>query len=396
MFGALARYPAYRKLWFGAQAGSLGQWMQQVALGWLALQLTDSQAFVGIVAFMGGVPFLVLAIPAGVILDRFDRRDVMLICQALSVVIALVISADVLLGFVDPAHLIIAALATGSMQALLTPAQQSLVPSLVPREDLTNAIGLNSAGMNLTRIFGPSLAGVLIGLYGTSAAFLVQALALVIALGLIVRIPRVPRPSAVAAGGRAVFEGVTLIARREDLRALFLLACIPTFFAFPYISFLTIFARDILAIGPEGLGMLMATSGAGAVTGSLLVASRSSLTGKGRQLVAATVIYGLFVLGISMSRSVYLTLPLLYLAGLFGAMFMAGNNALLQLQVDDRVRGRVMSAYLLNMGLMPLGALPMGLLAGSFGAPVAVATGAIISSTLAAVLGFRSAAVRRL
>ena len=398
VFSSLGRYPTYRRLWFGSMAASLGQWMQQVALGWLALSLTDSPAFVGTVGFAAGLPFLVIAIPVGVVIDRFDRRHVLLVCQALAALVALVASALVITGIVEPWHLLVIAFVTGSLQATMLPTQQSLVPSLVEREDLTNAIGTNSAGQNLTRVVGPSITGVVIGLAGVGAAFVLQAITLVIAFALVwtVTIPaRVPRS---AASPKGVFEGVRLIRRRADLRALFLLAAIPTFFVFPYIQFLTVYARDILEIGPGGLGILLACSGSGAVVGSLVVAARRKMTapGAGRPLAVMTVAYGLVVAGFAVSPTVLLSFPLLFLAGMLGAGYMSANNAIIQLRVDDDVRGRVMAAYLLTMGLMPLGALPMGYVADGAGTPTAVFTGAVVSSGLAAVLGLRSRGLRAL
>ncbi len=392
VFGAVARYPTFRRLWLGAMAASSGQWMQQVALGWLALGLTDSPSFVGIVAFTAGVPFLLIAPPGGALIDRVDRQRLMLTCQTLAAGVAVLVAADVIGGWVEPWHLLAAAFANGSLQALLNPTQQSLVPGLVARSDLTNAVGLMSAGQNMTRVAGPSLAGAVIGWAGVGFAFLLQAAALVVAFAL-VRGVVVP-PRAAPAIAPRVFDGVALIARRPDLRALFLLASIPTFFVFPYVSFLNVFARDILGIGAQGLGLLMAASGSGAVAGALLVAGRRRTEGTGRALVRMTVAYGVVVVGIAVSRSLAVSLPLLFVAGLLGSSFMSGNNALLQHRITDDIRGRVMGAYLLTFGLMPLGALPMGLVADAFGTPTAVAGGAIVSSLLAAWLGTSSRILR--
>ena len=203
-------------------------------------------------------------------------------------------------------------------------------------------------------------------------------------------------PRRASGGVRSAFDGIRLIASRDDLRALFLLACIPTFFVFPYVQFLAIFARDILEIGPAGLGILMGASGLGAVVGSLLTARRRDAAGAGRLNVILTVVYGGFVVGIALSSSVWLSLPLLFLAGVIGAMFMSSNNALIQLRISDEVRGRVMAAYLLTFGLMPLGAMPMGIVADRVSTQAAVAGGAIISSLLAALIGIRSRALREI
>ena len=393
LFSALARYPTYRRLWVGSLASSLGQWMQQVALGWLALTLTDSPAFVGLVGFTAGIPFLLIAIPAGAIIDRVDRRNLLLTCQALAASLAVIVAADVLLGNVQPWHLLLAALFNGSLQATMLPTQQSLVPMLVAREDLTNAVGINSAGQNMTRVVGPSITGLVIGGFGTGPAFLLQAAAIVTAFLLVrtVRLP--PREPNAPASPRGVFEGIRLISSRPDLRTLFLLACIPTFFVFPYVQFLSIFARDILRIGPSGLGLLMASSGLGAVTGSLLIASRKQMVGAGKRLLAVIVGYGVVVTGIALSPVVFLTVPLLFIAGMMGAGYMSASNALVQLRVDNDVRGRVMSAYLLSFGLMPIGAMPMGFVADHLGTRAAVALGAILSSLFAAIVGSRSRAL---
>ena len=391
--GAVAQHDVFRRLWLASVVSSVGQWMQSVALGWLAIVLTDSPAFVGIVTFTAGIPFVVVAPLGGSLIDHFDRRRLMLICQALAIVVALALAIDVIGGFIQPWHLPLAAFLNGSLQSLLAPTQQSLVPALVPRSDLTNAIGLMSAGMNMSRVTGPSVAGVVIGTVGTGETFLIQAAAIAISFALVLRIvlpPRAPR----AAGNRGVFAGIKLIATRLDLRGLFILACIPTLLVFPYIGFLNVFARDILHIGAEGLGLLMATSGAGAVVGSLLVATRGRSKGIGRLLIGMTVVYGLVIVGVAAARSLWITLPLLFLGGLLGAATMSGNNALLQHRVGDDIRGRVMGAYMLTWGLMPLGALPMGLAATRIGTPAAVAAGAILSSICAAILGFRSPSLR--
>lgn len=392
-FAAVSDYPVFRRFWLGALAASVGQWMQQVALGWLAIIMTNSPAFVGIVTFFAGLPFLVVAPFGGAVIDRVDRRRLMLTCQAIAFVLATILAIDVLAGFVQPWHLPIAAFLNGSLLAILIPTQQSLVPALIPRDGLTNAIGLMSAGQNMTRVVGPSIAGIVIGSIGVGPTFLAQALAMVVAFALVFSVILPPR-AARATAGRGVFDGIRLIASRPDLRGLFLLASIPTLFVFPYIGFLNVFARDILQIGAEGLGLLMAVSGGGAVVGSLLVASRGRTEGAGRLLLVMTVLYGVPIVGVALSRTLWITLPMLFLAGVLGAAFMSGNNALIQHRVSDDVRGRVMGAYMLTWGLMPLGSLPMGVIGDRVGIPIAVATGAMISSLLAVLYGWRSSAVR--
>jgi predicted MFS family arabinose efflux permease len=391
--GAVGRHPVFRRLWFGALASSVGQWMQQVALGWLAIIMTNSPGFVGIVTFSAGVPFLVVAPFGGALIDRIDRRRLMLSCQVLAFLLATVLAVDVMSGFIQPWHLPIAAFLNGSLQALLIPTQQSLVPALVPRASLTNAVGLMSAGQNMTRVVGPSVAGIVIGTIGVGPTFLAQAVAIAASFLLVLGIVLPPRAQRTARGS-GIFDGIRLVTSRPDLRSLFLLASIPTFFVFPYIGFLNVFARDILQIGAQGLGLLMAVSGCGAVVGSLLVAAAARSEGTGRLLLGMTVLYGLPIVGAALSRTLWITLPMLFMAGMLGAAFMSGNNALVQHRVSDDVRGRVMGAYMLTWGLMPLGSLPMGMIADRFGTPAAVAGGAVISSVLAGILGLTSSAVR--
>jgi MFS transporter, DHA1 family, staphyloferrin A biosynthesis exporter len=249
----------------------------------------------------------------------------------------------------------------------------------------------------MTRIVGPSLAGAVIGFIGTGETFIIQAAVLVTALYLIAtsRFPVVSRPAAIV-GNRSMLDGLQLVMRRDDLRGLLLLTSIPSLLVFPYMSFMPVFARDILKIGPTGLGILMGSSGFGAVIGSLMVASSRWRRTSGRWLIVMTIVYGVIVATMTGSRSVFLTCPLLALGSLIGANFMGASNALVQHRVGDEVRGRVMGAYTLTFGLMPLGAMPMGIAADRIGAPGAIAASAILASTLTIGLGILSRTLREL
>ena len=394
-FDSLKRYPVFRRLWLGMFAGSVSQWMQQIALGWIALTMTNSTSFVGLVTFMGGLPFFVVGPVGGTLIDRLDRRRVMLVCQALAAILAVIVAADVISGYVHPAHLVVAAFLNGSLQAMLGPTQQAIVPMLVERKDLTNAVGLMSAGQNTTRIAGPPVAGVVIGLFGVGAAFLLQAVALGVAFVFVLGVV-LPRRSDVSTVRGGVFDGMQLIARRPDLRALFLQACLPSLLIFPYISFLNVYAKDILQIGPTGLGLLMAVSGAGAVTGALMTASRGWGPGAGRILIVGTIVYGAMIMAVALVGDLRPMLPLMFLASMTASFFMSGNTALLQHRITDDIRGRVMGTYMLTWGLMPAGALPMGLLAAQVGTPWAIASLALLCSVLTAVLAATSPALRNL
>jgi MFS family permease len=360
-FQALVTYRSFRQLWLAMMATSVSQWTAQVTYGWLALILTDSARFVGLVSFMSGLPFLVVALPAGVYIDRLDRRLILLVAQAGAALLGALMAIDVLAGFVEPWHLLLAAFLNGSFLSILNPTMQSVIPALVGKDGLTNAVGLMSAGQNMTRIVGPSLAGVIIGVSSTGFSFLLTAATLLLAFALITKVSVPERAGSVTARGwRAAFSGLGIIWSRGDLRVLFVLACLPPILIFPYVQFLNIFARDILHIGAEGLGVLSAASGVGAVVGSLMMASRTFQQGDGIRQIRIILIYALGVTGVAFSTTLWITLPLLVMGGLLGGTYMSTNNALMQLRIEDEVRGRVMATYMMTFGLLPLGALPMG------------------------------------
>lgn len=388
-------YPMFRQLWFAMMATSVSQWTAQVTYGWLALTLTDSARFVGIVSFMSGLPFLIIALPAGVYIDRLDRRMILLVCQAAAATLGVLMAVVVLLDLVQPWHLLAAAFLNGSFLSILNPTMQSVIPAIVGKDGLTNSVGLMSAGQNMTRIVGPSLAGVIIGFSSTGFAFLLTAATLLLAFYLItgVRVPS--RASTVTTRGwQAAFSGLQIIWGRGDLRVLFVLACLPPVLIFPYIQFLNIFARDILEIGAQGLGVLTAASGVGAVVGSLMMASRTFRHGDGLRQIRIIVVYALGVIGIAFSTSLWLTLPLLVMGGVLGGTYMSTNNALLQLRIEDDVRGRVMATYMMTFGLLPLGALPMGLVADVVGIQWAVALGSLVCLTMVLTIAWRSSSLR--
>ena len=390
-------YRDYRLLWYGTLGTQGGQWVLQIALGWLMLDLTNSEFWVGMVGFAGGIPILLFSIPAGILIDRVDRRRILIVCQAVLAALGIALTVVIVMGRAEPGLLLTAAFINGIMMTVNNTTRQVIVADTVERIDLPAAIALNSAGQNATRVIGPSVAGAIIGLVGLGGAFAFQAGLLGLALGLSFMI------SAQVAGGRVapsnrggVLDGVRYIWRNPVLRDLMILATIPTLTVFPYMQLLPVYARDILAIGPQGLGLLMAASGIGAVAGALLVANATHLPWRGLFMLLATIAYGAVIIVFAFSTSVWLSMAMLMLAGLSGSAYMSLNNALLQLNVDDDIRGRVMGVYMLTWGLMPVGALPMGAAAGLVGAPIAIASGALISSALAALLAIRSATLRRL
>ncbi|MBA2670949.1 MAG: MFS transporter, partial [Gemmatimonadetes bacterium] len=218
----------------------MAQFMQQVAMGWIALELTNSPSFVGIVAFSGGLAFILVAVPAGSFLDQLDRRLIYRSAQGLSALVALLLAIDVLTGFVQPWHLPIAAFITGSLSAILFPTQQSITPTLVDRSEIGNAVGLMSAGMSLSRVVGPTMAGSIIGFVSTGGSFLVQSMMVGIAFVMATQI-RLPVREVRTDGPRGfqrVVSGFSIVLGRPELRALFALGFITPILILPFVQFL--------------------------------------------------------------------------------------------------------------------------------------------------------------
>ena len=393
----LRRYRDFRWLLLGTLGTQAGQWILNVAMAWLMLELTDSATWVGLIGFASGLPMLFISIPAGIMIDRHDRRVILLWCQALLTVLAAGLTGLVLLDAVTPWQLLLGALLNGALMAVNNATRQAIVPSAVEPGDLAGGFGLLTAGQNASRIVGPSIAGVLIGFFGAAGAFAFQTAVLFAALAMTFALS-----AAVAGDGRArastvrPLEGIEYVRRRPVIRDLLLLAAIPMITVFPYVQLLPIFARDILDIGAGGLGLMMAVSGVGAVIGGLLTSSSMRIHRIGAFILLTTIAYGGIVLAFAFSHWLWLSLPLISLGSLTGSLFMSVNNTLVHMQISDAVRGRVTGVYMLTQGLFPLGVLPMAIAADFFGAPLAVAAAALLSSLGALVLTLRSPALRGL
>ena len=397
MFQSMRAYPSFRLLWLGTLATNSAFWMYQIAVGWLALQLTDSPFFVGLTGFAGGIPTLFFALPSGVIIDRFDKRAVLLGAQvgvmATAACFALLVGTDL----IQPWSVLLLSFIYGTVMSFVFPTRNALVPNLVERSDLANAVALNAAGQNATRVVGPSLAGVLLALIGTAGTFAVAASLQILALFWTTRLPRI-RPEASARTGTLwtnLTLGLRIVARDPFLTPLILLASVTTILVMPYINLMPVFARDELGLGATGLGVLMAANGLGSVIGALSVARYRGLTAfRGVQIVTALG-FAALVLLFALTPFVVPAALLLFGAGIVSASFMAINQTVLQLKVADEVRGRVLSIYLLTWGLLPLGQLPLGWLADHVGAPSATAIACALALGAVGLLALRAPALRR-
>ena len=389
---AALRYRNYRLLWMGTLATATGQWMQQVAMGWLALTLTNSAFWVGAVGFSRGIPMLLFSLVGGVLADRMDRRKLLLVMQASAGAIAALLALMIYTGHATIGVLLIFSFLSGSALAIIFPTRQALVPGLVEREDLPNAVAVNSATMNGSRIMGPALAGLLLGAVGVVACFAFQAAGFVWAFFMSsrVRLPERPIAARRVSAWRSLQDGFAYIRSDARIMALLALAAVPTVFGMPYMQMLPVMARDVLGTGPEGLGLLMGASGTGALSGSLTIAVLGNIRHKGRWLLAAAATFGALLAIFATARSLPVAMGLLAVAGIAQSIYMALNNTLLHSIVPDEFRGRVMSVYMLTWGLMPLGTLPIGYIAQVAGAPVAIAVG----GGICAVFSLLTAATR--
>lgn len=396
MFQSMRQYPAFRMLWLGTLATNTGFWMYQIAIGWLALVLTDSALFVGLTGFAGGIPILFLAIPSGIVIDRMDRRTVLLLAQVVVMVVSAAFALLVWTDLIERWSVLVLAFATGAVMAFIFPTRNAIIPALVDRSDLANAVALSAAGQNATRVVGPALAGALIALIGIAGTFAVAAALQIAAMYWTSRLPQRAQQPTSRAGNLSsnLTLGLRVIAGDRFLTGLILLATATTVLVMPYINLMPVFTRDVLGTGEVGLGLLMGVTGLGSVIGALLVARSHRLaTRPGVQLLTAFG-FALSVFAFSLIHVVVVAAVLLFFAGIISAAFMAINQTVLQLKVEDDVRGRVLSIYLLTWGMLPLGQLPIGAFANRIGAPAATAIACALAGLAIGLIAIRYPVMR--
>ncbi|HUT55323.1 MAG TPA: MFS transporter [bacterium] len=394
------RFRNYR-LFFGGQGISLiGTWMQQVAMSWLVYRLTDSELMLGLVSFAGRIPIFLLAPVMGVLADRWDRHRILVFTQSLSMAQAFVLAFLMLTGRIEVWHLIALSLFMGTVNSLDIPARQSFIVDMIEdREDLGNAIALNSSMVNGARLIGPSIAGLLIAAAGEGTCFLINAVSYVAVLIALLAMKIEHR--APARGGEKMLgdlkEGARYVFGFPPMRAILLMVSVVSLMGMPYVVLMPVFARDVFHRGPHGLGFLMAAAGAGALGGAIYLAARQGVRGLNRLIVVACLLFGSGLIAFSLSPWFWLSLVVLFLAG-FGMMVqLASSNTVLQSLVDDDKRGRLMSFYTMSfMGMAPFGSLLAGGLADLIGAPYTVLFGGGVCVIAAIWFSLKLPALRRL
>jgi MFS family permease len=366
------RYRNYR-LFFGGQGLSLiGTWMQRLAMSWLVYRLTDSVFLLGLIGFTSQIPIFFVAPFAGVLADRMDRRRILLITQTLALLQALILTTLVFAGTVTVWHLIPLSLFLGLVDAFDMPVRQSFMVEIVRPNDLGNAIALNASVVNVAQLLGPSVAGILIASVGEGICFLLNAVSylFVIFSLLAMKIELTKRQTRKAHVLQGIKEGFSYGFGFPPIRSILILLSTASLLGMPYKTLMPVFARDILHGDSHTLGFLMGSSGVGALLGAIYLASRKSVLGLGKWVALAAALFGIGIVGFSLSRVFWLSTILVFLAGFGMLVLMASSNSILQTVADDDKRGRVMSLYAMSLrGVVPFGSLLAGSVASKIGAP---------------------------
>jgi len=391
-------YRDFRILWFGAFTSTIGTWMQKVAQSWLIFDLTASSFYLGLDDFLGQLPILLLTLLGGVIADRHDRRRLLIGSQYVQMATAFTLAALVLADRVHIWHILALSFTAGLGQAFGGPAYQALVPSLVERKDLPNAIALNSIQFNLARVIGPLVAGLALAAYGTAFCFGLNGMSfLVVILALLSLHVKHIRPADRKPILHELKGGLSYVRGQPAIVALTVLAFLTTFLGLPLLTFLPIFAREIFGGGVGRYSEMMAYSGMGAVIGALVTAWLGRFPHMGWTLLAVQFAFGGFVTAFALSRVAWLSNVLLFLNGAALIMVFSLTASLVQLVVPDHLRGRVVSIYMVAFrGGMPLGSLAGGYLAAVTSAPTVLAVNGGLVSLVAVYFLVRSHGVREL
>jgi MFS family permease len=390
MFRALS-HRNFRLFWIGAFLSNVGTWMQAVAQGWLMLQLTNSAFWLGLDGFMATAPGFVLTLVGGVFADRIDRRRLLLYTQVVAGLAALGLAVLVATGVVNRWMVLGFSFVTGCCMSLASPSYLALTYDLVGREDLANAIAMNSTQFQMSRVIGPALAGVAFRVFGLAGCFFANGIsfvAVVAALWMVRTEHQSNAPGRVAkeltAFWRDIAEGFHYVRNRPRVSSLLLLAAVNSFFGAPYFTMVPIYARDIFHLGETGLALMMGTAGGGAFLGALLVAYLGDFRRKGWFVLGGGIMFGLCIMGFALSSRLPLSLLFLFGLGFALVVSVALTNTLLQKLVTDQMRGRVMSMFMLSfIGTIPIGNILAGTGSNRFGPQPTLAVGGFVVTIVA-------------
>jgi MFS family permease len=403
MFRALS-HRNYRIFWIGAFLSNVGTWMQAVAQGWLVLQLTNSSFWLGLDGFMATAPGFFLTLAGGVFADLVDRRRLLLFTQVVAGLAAVALAILIWTDHVTVWVVLTFSLITGSCMAMAGPSYQAMTFDLVGREDLPNAVALNSAQFQLSRVVGPILAGLGLQYFDLVGCFFLNGLSFV-AVILALRMVRFDtKISTVATKSKSprdfwrdLSNGIRYVRQRPRVFSLLSIASATSLFGAPYITLIPIFARDIFQLGPQGLAWMMGVAGAGAFCGALFLTYLGDFKQKGWLVLGGSFSFGAFLIAFSLANSLVMSLIFLFGVGFSVVTAVAVINTLLHKLVTDEMRGRVMSMFILSfIGTMPIGNLLAGAIATRYGAPRTLAGGGVCIIIYVTVVGMRNRRLREL
>jgi predicted MFS family arabinose efflux permease len=372
-------------MWFGACVSSIGTWMQILAQSWLVYDLSKSSVYLGLDAFFGQIPIFLFSLFGGVFADRKNRRDILLVSQMIQLTCAFVLAALAATHVVQVWHIWCLSFTVGLAQSFGGPAYSALIPTLVKKEDLQNAIALNSIQFNLARVVGPALGGLALVKLGPFLCFTLNGISYlaVIATLLAIRPTFVPAATQVPVI-QSMREGIDFLRKREGMASLVALAFGITLLSYPLITFLPVMARDVFHGGANTFTLFLCLSGAGSVTGALLVAGSASQSGQARKSLIIMAVLGVVITAFGLSRVLAASAVLVFVSGTLLMIVFALNTSMVQLYVSDTMRGRVMSVYNVAFrGGMPLGSLASGLLIKETSAPAIMAGNGVLVIALA-------------
>ena len=374
---ASLRLRNYRLLWLAQLGTSMGQWMDQMTRGWLMYQITGSALQLGLATALRGLPLLFFGILAGAVADRSNRKSQLIMAQVINAILNVILATLVLLHRVQPWHVYVTGFLAGTVQAFQQPARQTLISDIVGARQLMNALALNSMALNVARALGPAAAGLLIAFIGAHGSYYTQAAMFVLATLWTIQMAmpaRSPESAAVRREPfmRSIVAGLAFVVQDRDIRTLMILAHGPLTLGMPYMSLMPIFAKDVLHGGAQLQGFLLTIIGLGSVLGSLGVASMQRRYIYGSSVVIGALAFGVTLFGFASAHDVVLSALCAFGVGVCVVMYQTQNQTLLQLLAPREMRGRVMSIFLLNRGLVPLGTFIAGVLAEYLGGPLAL------------------------
>ncbi|MFA5092714.1 MAG: MFS transporter [Candidatus Omnitrophota bacterium] len=389
MFSSL-KVKYFRIYWLGMFVSLIGTWIQTVAQSWLVFELTKSAFLLGVVGFLGSIPMFVLSLFGGVLADRINKRNILIFTQASFMLLAFLLAILTQFKLITAIQIMAIALLNGIVMAFDAPARQSIVVELVGKKHLFNAIALNSVSFNSSRIIGPAIAGVLISVIGMSGCFYLNGFsffAVIIALFYIKFENGIVRKNNSAL--KDLKDGLIFISRHPLILALVSMVAAMSFFGISYVILMPVFVSNVLHAGVKGLGVLMSSAGFGALIGALILARLGDFKYKGRLLVASAFLFSFSLIVFSLSKNYLLSMFSLTLIGCTSVIPIALVNTLLQINVPDEFRGRVMSLFMITFaGIMPFGNLISGSMAQSFGVSAALSFCGLICLAMFTLINF--------